>query len=130
MESVELIPFHSCWEWIGNKNWGGYGLVRANGLQHGAHRVSYELHKGEIPDSFVILHGCDNPGCVRPDHLMAGSQSANMRDMIHKGRGRNKYGPMRAAHKPIDPSLFLPILKHNEIKSVPLRPKRGHGTLG
>ena len=51
-----------------------------------AHRVSYLIHKGDIPEEMVILHSCDNPACVNPDHLSIGTQKENMQDMIKKGR--------------------------------------------
>lgn len=51
-----------------------------------AHRVSYELHHGPIPQGALILHSCDNPGCVNPAHLRAGTQSENILEAFAKGR--------------------------------------------
>lgn len=120
MEQVEIIPFHSCWEWVGKKNWSGYGVVLHDGMQRGAHRFSYELHKGEIPRSHVILHACDNRSCVRPEHLISGTQSENIRDMVRKGRGKNKWGAMKNVIKPFEEHL------HTE----PTKPQRGRCTIG
>lgn len=85
-----------CWAYEGtrNRHRGGYGIVRLGGsgtrtaLTWYAHRFSYELHYGRIPDGQVVCHRCDNPSCVRPDHLFLGSQRDNMRDASRKGRLR------------------------------------------
>jgi hypothetical protein len=66
---VEMIPFHSCWEWMGSRTDTGYGKINdGNGGFPRAHRVSYEMHFGKIPDGLVVLHKCDNRGCVNPLH--------------------------------------------------------------
>jgi hypothetical protein len=83
----ELGP---CWIWIGAfPKVGGYGEIRAWGKTRKATRVSYELFNGHLPDDLVACHKCDNPPCVRPDHLWAGTHSENARDKFSKGRGRN-----------------------------------------
>jgi hypothetical protein len=75
-----------CWEWTGALNNKGYGKLCVNGKQIFAHRASYALHVGPIPPGSVICHLCDNPRCVNPDHLFAGTMLDNTRDMIAKGR--------------------------------------------
>jgi hypothetical protein len=77
----------SCWLWTGLKNELGYGLIRIRYTPHRAHRVAWEITYGKIPDGFYVCHACDNPSCVRPDHLMLGTSHSNMTDMRHKGRG-------------------------------------------
>jgi hypothetical protein len=57
-----------------------------------AHRVSWRMHNGDIPKGMVICHKCDNPPCVRPDHLFLGTYSDNTQDMIRKGRINTKWG--------------------------------------
>lgn len=75
-----------CWTWK-LSTVGGYGqiAVSANRAQR-AHRFSWELHFGPIPDGLVVCHACDNRLCVRPDHLWLGTQADNLRDMREKGR--------------------------------------------
>jgi hypothetical protein len=76
-----------CWECTSHRQRRGYALVSRGGKEHGVHRYVYELHHGKVPSTLVILHKCDNPTCINPDHLSAGTQSENMRDRISKGRG-------------------------------------------
>lgn len=87
-----------CWMWNGPFSggmwWKGRKLVRAKYGQFKegrinvfAHRRAYEIAFGQIPAGAVIMHACDNPGCINPDHLRAGTQAENMRDMAEKKRG-------------------------------------------
>lgn len=75
-----------CWLWTGGKNSQGYGNFYTNNKQYKAHRFVYELTYGAIPKDILICHHCDNPSCVRPDHLFAGTNQDNMDDMVAKGR--------------------------------------------
>lgn len=82
-----------CWEWTAGKQASGHGFFFP---KHGkivrAYRYAWELTFGAIPAGLCVLHHCDNPACVRPDHLFLGTQADNMRDMDAKGR-RAKHNP-------------------------------------
>lgn len=71
-----------CWIWLGTTR-RGYGRCGVN-IQ--AHRYSYELHKGTIPDGLKVLHTCDTPSCVNPDHLYVGTNKDNSQDAVRRGR--------------------------------------------
>lgn len=79
-----------CWNW-NSKSSHGYGSFPyfKNGVlkNYRAHRVSWMISNGDIPQGKVICHKCDNPSCVRPDHLFLGTQRENILDMVSKGRG-------------------------------------------
>ncbi len=81
----------TCWNWIGYKNDHGYGLISiGRGKQTRAHRFMYERYKGTIPKDMKVLHSCDNPACVNPEHLSIGTQKDNVKDMMNRGRGGYK----------------------------------------
>lgn len=83
-----------CFVWTGTKNSGNYGLITFNGSQVLAHRFVYMMmHPSENISSKVIMHTCDNPSCVNPEHLISGTQSENMLDCSSKGR----YGSHRTS---------------------------------
>jgi hypothetical protein len=84
---------NGCWIWTGYRKPGyrqGYGEVRMDGRTQRAHRVAWKLINGPIPLGLFVLHHCDNPSCVNPDHLWLGTQKENMRDSRIKGRWLHK----------------------------------------
>ena len=84
------VEASGCWVWQGSAGKDGYGrmVYRLDGQRviRGAHRVSWEVANGPIPEGMHVLHRCDNPPCVNPAHLFLGTQADNMRDMTRKGR--------------------------------------------
>jgi hypothetical protein len=88
-----------CWEWQGHRDKKGYGRIQAGReLPMPAHRASYILNVGPIPDDgteWCVCHRCDNPPCVRPDHLFLGTDKDNHDDMVRKGR--HAHGPRLSA---------------------------------
>lgn len=77
-----IIMDSSCWEWTAYRLPHGYGLFD----RRLAHRISWELSRGPIPEGLCVCHKCDHPPCVNPDHLFVGTMADNMRDRSTKGR--------------------------------------------
>lgn len=75
-----------CWIWMGAHQKDGYGILTYHQKGYLAHRLSYELCNGLIPDGLYVCHTCDNPSCVNPSHLYLGTQSDNMKDRARRGR--------------------------------------------
>lgn len=88
--SYVVISPNGCWDWNGSRRARGYGQlsIRRNGKATPmlAHRLSWMIHYGPVPDGVCVCHGCDRPPCVNPKHLWLGSQRENMRNAAWKGR--------------------------------------------
>lgn len=82
---VEKVE-HGCWVWTSTKSSNGYGVFWWRRRRTYAHRQAYSLSRGPIPAGLLVCHHCDNPPCVRPDHLFLGTVQDNATDMILKGR--------------------------------------------
>lgn len=106
---------NGCWEWSGYINKGGYGFTRfggRNGKGLLAHRISWELHNGEIPSGMHVCHSCDNRKCVNPEHLFIGTNQDNINDRVAKGRS-SKW--IKSAPREKTPNAKL---KDSDIKSM------------
>ncbi|HLU04702.1 MAG TPA: HNH endonuclease [Advenella sp.] len=83
-------PNSGCYLWIGPYQSKGYGAAYIGGKFYFAHRLAWQVENGAIPKGVHCLHRCDNPACVRPEHLFLGSHSDNMADKTKKGRAAHK----------------------------------------
>lgn len=105
MKKYTLKKENGCWDWIGSKDKHGYGqfCIKANNNPKQrfvfAHRESYKFYKSKLSDDFVVCHHCDNPSCINPDHLWAGTQTENHKDMHNKGR--EGHGSAKGENTPV-----------------------------
>lgn len=86
----KVVKTDACWIWSGAKNNKGYGQIQLGGRGVGialTHRVVFELENGPVPVGMCVMHTCDQPACVRPDHLVLGTVAENNADMRRKNRG-------------------------------------------
>jgi hypothetical protein len=90
----------SCWLWTGarlkikGQKW--HGVLRRNKQYWLTHRYSWTMFNGEIPTDMFVLHRCDVPNCVNPDHLFLGTQDDNIKDMMNKGRHADQRGILQS----------------------------------
>lgn len=96
MDKILPEPNSGCWLWTGSTNSGGYGNFWLAGKSQKAHRVSHMLFKGPIPDGLDVMHKCDVPCCVNPDHIRAGTTLENVRELWAKKRGNPPRGERNA----------------------------------
>lgn len=131
--SVQKGP--GCWLWTASKRWDGYGRynVQPGKRQLTAHRYSWELANGPIPEGMGVLHKCDTPACVNPDHLFLGSHKENMRDAYAKRR--HAHGD-RATRRKLSEADVADILrnppttgKHGNVKEYAARYRVNPGAI-
>lgn len=90
-DKFQPVPWSGCWIWTAATKEHGYGVIGIGGRKDGtikAHRASYILHKGDIPKDKVVMHLCNNPYCVNPDHLELGTRKDNQQYMVTCGRNK------------------------------------------
>lgn len=95
-----------CWVWTAYRNKLGYGVFGITGGSRLAHRVAYSMVHGEISKGLEVCHRCDNPSCVRVDHLFLGTHAENMADSALKGRSRAPHGQTNKAAKLTDEAVL------------------------
>ena len=105
-----------CLEYVGNNDHNGYGRIKANGRQLGAHRVAYVEFIGDIDAGMVVMHSCDNPACINPNHLSLGTVKQNVHDCINKGRFYYGGRALNAANSH-GSNYVRPICVYNEVES-------------
>lgn len=106
---------NQCWGWSGSTDKDGYGRMRVGGVDRKAHRLSWEIHFGPVPQGKQVLHKCDTPPCTNPSCLFLGTHQDNMKDKATKGRSAKN---SRAGQ---------PKCKINEDQAIDIRAMRTAG---
>lgn len=113
----QAVPWSGCWIWEGGLERNGYARVEvARDRRVSAHRLSWELHQGQIPNGLCVLHRCDVRCCVNPSHLFLGTKGANNTDRRDKGRNDDRRGQRNTQAKLTESQVA-------EIRSSPLGSK-------
>lgn len=107
-------PNSGCQLWLGDAR-SGYGRLKVGGRMRSAHRLAWQLSNGDIPAGMNVLHKCDVPACINPDHLFLGTQIDNIVDMVAKGRQSRSGAPPGEGH---------PCVKLNESQVRAIREDR------
>lgn len=118
-----------CWNWTGHKNKDGYGFISLNGRPRLATRISFVMHGGIFEEGKdLVCHHCDNPSCVNPDHLWAGSNKDNMKDAKEKGRvkkGDSHYARIDPSRLPHGENHWLCKVSDEQVREIRLLKQQG-----
>ena len=94
-----VFKTESCWEWMGHTNLKKQGQIRVGDKTRSVHRLSWEIHCGAIPEGLHVLHKCDVPWCVNPEHLYVGTNLQNIQDKVERSRCRKQCGSINGGSK-------------------------------
>jgi hypothetical protein len=119
----------ACWPWTGSVLLSGYGGIGIAGRQIRAHRLAFEIANGPVAEGLVVRHRCDNPICVNPTHLEAGTQRDNLDDMDRRGRRRPARGERQASAKLTDDDVRAIRAAAGSDRAVAKRFGVGHATV-
>lgn len=114
-------PNSGCWLWTAYLNMWGYGMIMCSGKLTLAHRLSWQLHRGDIPEGIRVLHHCDTPACVNPEHLFLGTDQDNARDMARKGRVQHKLTREQVVAIKSDGRMYTEIAKDYNVAPTSIR---------
>lgn len=103
-----------CWEWQNKRDRYGYGIFKLGGKSLKAHRYSFQTHNEFFDKKLHVLHRCDNPCCVNPEHLFLGTNLDNIRDKMQKNRTRTKYKKLTDEEK----RVIVDLLKTTSVADV------------
>lgn len=113
MSRLEPELNSGCWLYSRAAPAPGYGRIYYNGGTIGAHRASWIVHFGRIPNGMHVLHKCDVPACCNPSHLFLGTRSDNMQDKERKGRGNHSTGTKQGSAK-LNETIVLSLRRDRE----------------
>lgn len=112
LAELSVAEESGCIRFTGHLDGEGYGRIMVARVKYMAHRLSYSINNGPIPDGYVVRHKCDNPSCINPEHLEVGTQADNIADKVSRGRQARGSGVGRA---------ILTEEAVREIRSSPLK---------
>lgn len=118
LNGVKINQATECWEWQKHINNKGYGKLTVLGRGVYAHRLIYKLCIGDVSKNNLVMHKCDNPKCINPNHLKLGSQADNMKDCYVKGRSKLKPQSFKKEKNPQAKLIQSQIIKIKEMLNL------------